>query len=90
MREKGKSVPTVLRAISTWAKKIGLKFSENKQLRGSGEVPLLHWLADRLVFSKVRTALGLDRAKFLFSGAAPLNLETMKYFGSLSLQVESI
>ncbi|MFT4625940.1 MAG: long-chain acyl-CoA synthetase [Myxococcota bacterium] len=43
-------------------------------------VKLKYSIADRLVLSKLRTALGLDRAKALLSGSAPLNVEVHEFF----------
>ena len=42
-------------------------------------------LANNLVFKKVRQALGLDRCKACFTGAAPMTRETLEYFMSLNL-----
>jgi long-subunit acyl-CoA synthetase (AMP-forming) len=40
-------------------------------------------LANRLVLSKVRVALGLDRCQMCFTGAAPISAETLNFFGAL-------
>jgi long-chain-fatty-acid--CoA ligase ACSBG len=40
-----------------------------------------------LMFSKVAAGLGLDRAKQLFTGAAPIGQDTLRYFGALQLPV---
>jgi len=42
-------------------------------------------IAKKLVFQKIKIALGLDQAKFLMFGAAPMALQTQEYFLSLNL-----
>lgn len=48
---------------------------------------LSRWLADRLVFSKLRRLLGLDRCRFLVSGAAPLTAEIAEFFFGAGIHI---
>lgn len=50
-------------------------------------VKLLNNLADRLVLSKLRAALGFDRAHILLSGSAPLNVEVHEFFLACGLNL---
>ena len=45
------------------------------------------WLAERLVLGKLRRKLGLDRARFLISGGAPLAAEIAEFFHGTGLLI---
>jgi long-chain acyl-CoA synthetase len=48
---------------------------------------LSFWLADKLVLGKLRGRLGLDRARFLISGGAPLSAEIGEFFHGAGLLI---
>ncbi len=50
-------------------------------------VKLKYRIADRLVLSKLRARLGMDRASILLSGSAPLNVEVHEFFLALGLDL---
>jgi long-chain acyl-CoA synthetase len=47
-------------------------------------------LADRLVISKIKQAMGFDRVAELFSGAAPIAVDVLDFFSSLDLPIHEI
>lgn len=47
-------------------------------------------LAQRLVIGKLKVALGLDRARVLLSGAAPIAPDVLAFFASLDLPIQEI
>merc|ERR1712083_1227508 len=59
------------------------------QLGGSGAVPFNHCLAMR-VMKAVKGAVGLDQAKYAFTGAAPIRTDTLEYFGSLGIYINEL
>ncbi|XP_068938972.1 long-chain-fatty-acid--CoA ligase ACSBG2 [Petaurus breviceps papuanus] len=86
MKEVGASSSMFKRKVAAWAKATG--FQKNmKWMNGETDFSLSYYVAKWLVFSKVRTALGLDRCAHYFSGAAPLTRDTMEFFLSLDIPV---
>ena len=67
------------RKIAAWALRVGEANSAAVRAGQPGG-GFSYWLADRLVFSKLRAKLGLDRASFLVSGGAPLAAEIAEFF----------
>ena len=48
-----------------------------------------HALLDRLVLSRIREGIGMDRCEMVFSGAAPLPPEVAEFFGALGLPLHN-
>ncbi|WP_437655982.1 AMP-dependent synthetase/ligase [Sorangium sp. So ce1182] len=74
------------------ARRVGLQHSE---LLARGEQPgpvlaMQHRLFDRLVYSKVKAALGLDRARVCSCGAAPIAKDVLEFFASLGILITEV
>ena len=76
----------VKRRMAGWAVGSGMTHAAALRAgkRGGG---IGHWLADKLVLSKLRARLGLDRCRFLISGGAPLAPEIAEFFHAAGLLI---
>uniref|UniRef100_A0A674NBK3 Long-chain-fatty-acid--CoA ligase ACSBG2 n=1 Tax=Takifugu rubripes TaxID=31033 RepID=A0A674NBK3_TAKRU len=84
MKAVGAKSSAVRRKVAAWAKDVGL---HNNMARMNQYVPtsLSYQIAKKLVFKKVRKALGLDRCTKCYTGAAPITKDTLEFFLSLDI-----
>ncbi len=71
-----------------WALEIGTAYE--RAVRDGGLSPLLrvqHALAHKLVLSKIRGTLGLDRLEYFVSGSAPLHRDTALALAAMGLNI---
>jgi long-chain acyl-CoA synthetase len=74
------------RSLAAWAVRSGMAHAA--ALRAGGRPGGLgHRVADKLVLSKLRARLGLDRCRFLLSGGAPLAAEIAEFFHGVGLLI---
>lgn len=88
MMAAGAQNPPLKKKIAAWARKKGLQGGYADQ---KGEPrPMFYGLAHKLVFSKVREKLGLDRCRLQASAAAPISRDTLEFFLSLGIPITEV
>ncbi len=75
--------------IAGWARGVGSQVTaqRNAGKEPGGLLAIQEKIADKLVFSKLKAALGLDRCRVYISGAAPASLEILEFMGSLGISI---
>jgi long-chain acyl-CoA synthetase len=78
--------------LVSWARKQALTFHKNRMQNrpNSFSLRLKFRLAQRLVFTKLKSRIGLDRAATVATSAAPISLEVLEFFTSLDLPMLEI
>ena len=88
MEAAGAQNSPLKKAIAKWARGVGLQGGFALQ-RGEA-LPGLYGLAGKLVFSKVKAALGLDRCRIQVTSAAPISRSTLEFFLSLGIPIYEV
>jgi len=90
MKAKAASNSAAKAFIASQAKAKGLEHNialAESAGRSSGSLGIMYGLYNKLVYSKVRELLGLDRCLILGAGAAPTSKEVLQFFWSLDLPI---
>jgi long-chain-fatty-acid--CoA ligase ACSBG len=83
IKEGIESSSLIKRKVIKWAQKIGHKTVERKFK--DQKPSLLYGIADYLVFSRVKAALGFTNTKVVAYGAAPMRKSTIDFFKSINI-----
>lgn len=75
-----------------WAMFVGRQVTElrNQNKEPSGFLRLQYKWAERLIFSKLKPALGLGKARMCVTGAAPISSDIIEFFSGLDISVLEI
>jgi len=75
--------------LLAWGRGVGLSVSTLRGAGGhpSGALALQYAAAQRLIFGKLREAIGLSKARVCVSGAAPIAPEILEFFCSLDIPI---
>ena len=78
--------------LLAWAMAIGHRVvaARNAGKEPTGLLALQYRLATKLIFSKLKPALGLGRARVCVSGAAPIAPEVLEFFAGLDLPIHEV
>ena len=81
-------------SIKNWAKESALHNAMNSQIGGTGSYPpnkfcglLGHDFFDKKVLHVIKQKLGLDECIFFGTAAAPIREETVKFYGSIGIEL---
>jgi long-chain acyl-CoA synthetase len=86
---KVSTAPPVKKKLFNWAMGIAaqnLPYICNEKPR-TGFFAFKYNLADKIIFSKLRTALGMDKLEFAFSGGGPLSVSDAEFFLGMGIKV---
>jgi len=89
LREKLSAATGAKAKIAAWAQATGRAWHQAER-DGKKPNPVLEIqkrIAEKLVYSKVKAAIGLDCANYLYSGAAPIAPEVLEFLAGLDIVV---
>lgn len=86
MLQSNAQLGALKRMFASWAKSVALHH-HMERMSGRPSESLQFKLAQKLVLTKVRQALGFDRTKNFVTGAAPLSVDAKRYFLSLDMPI---
>jgi long-subunit acyl-CoA synthetase (AMP-forming) len=73
--------------LASWARKTELEAFKQESATGRPVSSFSRNLANKLVISKIKDALGLDQLQLPVSGAAPISVSTLEFFASIGLPI---
>jgi long-chain acyl-CoA synthetase len=86
--ERVRNSSAVRQRLFHWAKGVGESWVDQRLERGrvSAGLAAQHWLADKLVFAKLRARTG-GRLRFFISGGAPLPSDIARFFHAAGMPI---
>ncbi len=73
--------------LAAWARETELEAFKEEARTGRPVSSFSRTLANKLVISKIKEALGLDALQVALSGAAPISVSTLEFFASIGLPI---
>jgi len=81
---KLKEATGIKASLVKWAMGVGERAAQDR-MAGRRPGGIQYFLADKLIFSKLKPAVGLGRARVCVSGAAPIAREVLEFFAKLDI-----
>ncbi len=78
--------------LAGWAIGVGSEAMAVKHRGGtpSGWLGIKHKLANKLIFSKIKEAIGFDRARLCITAAAPISPSVIEFFTGLDISIQEV
>ena len=73
--------------LASWARQTELDAFKQEMATGQPATSFSRTLANKLVISKIKEALGLDQLLVALSGAAPISVSTLEFFASIGVAI---
>jgi long-subunit acyl-CoA synthetase (AMP-forming) len=73
--------------LASWARTTELEAFKQESATGQPVTSLARTVANKLVISKIKEALGLDQLLVALSGAAPISVSTLEFFASIGIPI---
>merc|ERR1712176_1268156 len=89
IRSIGAASTGLKKTLGDWSKAKALDHAKNIRLGGDGSSPSGHCLAMKIL-GAVKTQVGLDKCKYALTGAAPIHVDTLEYYGSLGIYINEV
>ena len=90
MTEVAEQNSPLKKSIANWAKAKATEHHAAARAGQQSHLNLPYQLAQKLIFSRIHEALGLDRAAPVggfYTAAAPISMQTLKYFESIDMPI---
>lgn len=83
------SQPPMRQRLVKWARGVTARFHDEQFAHKQSSLTLQaeYALARKLVFKPLKTRIGLDRARFLITSAAPISREVLEFFASVDMPI---
>lgn len=84
------NAPPLKKKLVAWARGVGLRRAQALNSGAVGNGGLSYLIANKLIFSKLKPAIGMGRARFCVSGAAPISKEVLEFMASLDVTIHEV